>query len=429
MTDTASRRSFFLVLMALVANLYLVAFTADALLSLADETLRAASGNDALSALRNFLAVAVILASLPILPILLFVPQLPKLSLLPPALFALWAAIGAPPLLPSPEDATMLAALIVGQVVLAAAAFGTIWLRTGHWLLRPAALPYKRHLVLRTIAAVIVAVVALPVVLGALGLMLVASIMEQQSSGFIDFTGSGIDIQERVLAKEGKTVHLIGMMHIGEPRFYAELFASVPSDALILAEGVTDRETLLSNDLSYQRVARVLGLEQQPALLPGAPAQPSGSREPETELDEETDAEESPAGVVTIPGRPDVRYADMDLSDFSPVTIRFLNVAAALYGSSSIAEATQHFDTLINGFTEDELQTVMSDILEKRNAAVLAAFDEEINDYDTLVIPWGALHMPGIEKALHDRGFVDRSKRTIPLMRYETILRRVVEPN
>ena len=130
-----NRRRIFLALMAFLANLYLIGFAADAGLSAIEEALRAATDSQALSMVRNILATIIFLASIIVLVILLFVPHLPKLVLLPPVIFALWASFGAPPYFPTQEDAGLMANLVMGQVALAAAAFLIIKVRTGHWFL------------------------------------------------------------------------------------------------------------------------------------------------------------------------------------------------------------------------------------------------------------------------------------------------------
>ena len=40
-----------------------------------------------------------------------------------------------------------------------------------------------------------------------------------------------------------------------------------------------------------------------------------------------------------------------------------------------------------------------------RNAAVLAHIDATVQTFRTVVVPWGAMHMPGLERGLLARGF------------------------
>jgi len=414
------KRNVFLMAMVVLANVYLVGFAADALLSFADEALSAA-GNKTLSPLRNLVAGLVLLATPVMALIVLFVPHLPKLVFLPLIVFIVWAAFGAVPLFPANDNESMLLLLMGLQVALAVGAFLILKARTGSWLLSAAALPYKRHLVARTVAAAAFLIVALPILAGALGLFAIAAVLEAESGGYLDVTSSGIDVRETILTKDEKTVYLVGMMHIGETAFYRTVFEGFPSDALILAEGVSDRQNLLSSDLSYHRVARVLGLEQQPALADqsGAGAQPD---EPATDAGRN----EEPGGSVDAraTGMPEVRPADVDISEFSEVTLRFLNAVADFYASRSVIELIRNSDPLSNEFSEEDYKLVFSDLIGKRNDRLMAEFDAAIVDYDAVVIPWGAMHMPGLEAALRERGFSAAPGRVIPVVRFRNLIDR-----
>jgi hypothetical protein len=67
------------------------------------------------------------------------------------------------------------------------------------------------------------------------------------------------------------------------------------------------------------------------------------------------------------------------------------------------------------------------ELIDKRNAHVLAIFDEKAGDYTTIVIPWGALHMPGLEAGLKERGYRVESERTRPVVRFGTIVGSLVK--
>jgi hypothetical protein len=318
----------------------------------------------------------------------------------PQALCAIWAGLGAPPLAPHTAASLGLAAL---QALLAASAFLVAWRQTGHPILSAQRLPFKEHLVLRTVAASLVALVGVSAALGALALVGIAAFLEHKSGGYVSFTRSGIVAREAVLEKNGKTVRLIGMMHVGEGRFYAALFSEFPAGALVLLEGVTDRENRLARDFSYRRMARALGLEEQQAL--------------QAILTRQGDATGADRRR-----RADLVHADVDLSEFSEVTIRFLREVAGLYGSQSVVEALGHLHAVTSEFSDQEFAIVMADLIDRRNARVIAAFDSNAEAYDTVIIPWGALHMPGFERALEERGYRLVAVRSIPLVRYSTML-------
>ncbi len=418
------RRSAFLAFMAVIANLYLLGFAADAALSVADELFPAAGGSEALSRARFALAVLVLSASFPMLVIILFVPHLPKLVFLPLLAFVIWAGFGAPPA-DFGDDGNPALAIAAAQLFLAVAAFLVNRVRTGKALLAADRLPRLGHLGLRTALALVILLALFPITVAGLAVAGTALYLESQTKGFVDFTDSEIRLTERIYQKGNRRVVLIGMMHFGESGFYDSLFGEFPADALVLAEGVSDRDNRLSNNLSYQRLARVLGLEQQPVLVPTL-----GTDDLEMDFDALNDEEDAArgGGAVDAPKdiriaklRPDVVYADADLADFSNTTIEFLNETAALYGSRSGREVLERL-TKLSEFSEDEINTVYDDIIYKRNAGLLAEIDNNLKVYDTIIIPWGALHMPDLETNLIDREFVQASERSIPLIRYETIL-------
>ena len=265
---SAQRRNPFLVIMVLLANLYLIGFALDAGLSLVEETFRAITGEQTLLVARTMIALAVVLAAIVMLFTVIFVPHLPKRVFVPLIVFTMWAELGAPPLSLTLEGGVASFAIIIAQFLLAVAAFAVLKKRNGTWLLRTAHLPLKRHLVLRFVAAIVVTTVFIPLAISGLGVLGIATMFEQKSGHYVDFTASGLNTTERTFQKGNKTVHLIAMMHVGEADFYTTLFSGFPSDSLVLMEGARDEKGLLKNNLSYKRVAQALGLEAQTAFIP-----------------------------------------------------------------------------------------------------------------------------------------------------------------
>ena len=427
----SKRRSAFLAFMAVGANTYLIAFAADAILSLVEELFRAATGSEVLLGPRVLLATLVVLGSFLMFMIVLFVPHLPKLVLLPLIAFGLWVGFGAPPLFPSVDDAVILILLVVAQVILAVAAFVINKARTGQAFIVAPLLPRFSHLGLRTAFAVTILFVLFPIAIGSLAVAGTASYLERQTNGFVDFTTSDIRLTERIYKRNDKRIVLIGMMHLGESGFYDSLFREFPPDALVLAEGVTDKDNRLSSNLSYQRLARMLGLEQQPILLP-TPELNNSKEEADTENPDEDDVNdespvEFPDDIRTAKVRPDVIYADADLSDFSETTISFLNKTATLYDSRSVKDAIEHFSKLTRGFSDKDIEQVYKDIIYKRNDLLLVELDKNLATYDTIIIPWGAMHMPDLETGLLAREFAQTSERANSLIHYETILNNLRE--
>ncbi|MCP3930462.1 MAG: TraB/GumN family protein, partial [Bacteroidetes bacterium] len=113
---------------------------------------------------------------------------------------------------------------------------------------------------------------------------------------------------------------------------------------------------------------------------------------------------------------PHIIRADIDLNQLHPDTIEFLNIIGKhLSNDSTFLNRLQAYNAWIEQHMTPELkQTLMDDILLKRNREVIRYLDNALGKYDTIVIPWGALHMPAIEKAVLDRGFklVEARRRT-----------------
>ena len=55
--------------------------------------------------------------------------------------------------------------------------------------------------------------------------------------------------------------------------------------------------------------------------------------------------------------------------------------------------------------TNERIAGVMFDILDKRNEVVIDSMLRTLKRYDTIIIPWGAMHMPAIEAVVLEQGF------------------------
>ncbi len=405
-TDAFTRRNPLLVASVFFANLYLFSFGLDAAISTLDEMLRSLIGVTSLGDLRNIVAIVVFLASPLMLLLLIFVPHLPKRIFLPLVIFALWAGIGAPPFTFAPEARLMNFLTVVLQLALFVAAVSGVLRQTGRRYLQAADLPTKTHLLRRTLIALGVTTVAFAILLPVIGALLLTVTLEKQTGGYIHFTAKGIDVMQAEFARSDKTVRLVGMIHIGEAKFYRDLFASFPPGAVVLAEGVSDREGRLSGKFSYNRVAKVLGLEEQSGIQ-------AAWMKAEAEKSATSDSAPQVADAVM--------HADIDVSEFSDVTIRFLTEIGEIYSSDSIWQAFRRIGAMNDHYTEQDVNTVYADIIDKRNARLIASLDQALATHNTIIIPWGAEHMPTLEKALIDRGFSIRERETRNAIEYRSL--------
>jgi hypothetical protein len=101
---------------------------------------------------------------------------------------------------------------------------------------------------------------------------------------------------------------------------------------------------------------------------------------------------------------PHVRSPDLDAAELSPETLEFIEHAAAVWEASNPRRAIL---ALVAEFQDrpEVIAIVQRDIIERRNERVVAAIDEALPEYRNIVVPWGALHQPGIEGAVLARGF------------------------
>jgi hypothetical protein len=413
---TRSRRSIVLRLAAWFANLYLLAFTVDGVWSLVDLALDLPDLNTlqgshpALATAVGALAAVLIAASLVMPYILLFVPHLPKLPFLLPIAFILLILVLAG-MWEHDQIEVFHDHLNLVEFLIAVTSLLLLRVQTGGWLLSPATLPRKRHLVARTVFATIVAVVATASLAPALLVVTLASALERQTGGWLDVTPSTIELRESVLEKDGRTVVLTAMVHLGEEDFYRTIFDDVPAKSLILAEGITDREKRSLGFPSAMKIASALGLTGQPD--PGTLPSVLEARRAEA-------AEAHPEAPARV--RPDVVLADVDMADFSPVTLEIFHGLADAYDGDSIADSIRRAIAATRAHSSEDLATFRHDVIDNRNAKLLATFDEKAPAYETIVIPWGVMHMRGIEAGLKERGYRVETERQRTAVRFSTIL-------
>jgi len=192
------------------------------------------------------------------------------------------------------------------------------------------------------------------------------------------------------------------MAHIGDDDAYRALFESFAGQStLLLEEGVSDEQGLIGEGLFYEMLAGRIGLDVQPsfdALLAAMPASDTG-----------------------VP-MPDIRNADVDARVFSEDTIAVLGAAARLYQSDRLAPALKQFQATLDALGPDATQTAFRDLIDNRNAHLLAEIRTGLDDYQRIIVPWGALHLPGIEDAILEWGFEQTASRQHRITAYQTIL-------
>lgn len=194
-------------------------------------------------------------------------------------------------------------------------------------------------------------------------------VLKVRSAGFLEVTREGIFTEARTYNLDGRKVYLLPTVHIAAPSFYDTLLENLPDEkSVILPEGVSDKNGVLQKALDYSGPAHSLGLSVQPDLTKKKKA-------------------------------PDAIRSDIDVSEFSPATLEFLQgVGRAMSAlksedSAAIAEA-------LSSFKEPDLEPLLEDIIHKRNVRVLEGIHSALSNYEHVAVPWGVAHMPEIEREL-----------------------------
>jgi len=362
--------------LAILLSLCLGLFLADAVVSLMDDSLILFFGIHALAGLRGVMAFFTLFTAVVIYALMGMTPMIPKRFFLPMALFTPAVAVLAVPFLIYFYGGMQRVAWMssVCQVILGLTLL--YCLRGGLKLQWP--LISAEQLGARRFSWVNLSVfllVNLFVLLPGLALYFAFSAalaVRHFSEGFVALRPSGVTVQVRKYVRnDGQTIQLVPMSHVGEPEFYRALSKSFPTNSMILMEGVTDNTHLLTNRITYKRMATSLGLASQ-------------------------EKEFKPSQIEMV-------RADVDVDEFTPGTIDFLNMVMLIHAKGVNAENVLKLlqYSPAPGF-EGQL---FNDLLRKRNRHLLKELDERLPESKHIIVPWGAAHMPEIAERIQKLGF------------------------
>jgi uncharacterized protein YbaP (TraB family) len=151
---------------------------------------------------------------------------------------------------------------------------------------------------------------------------------------------------------------------------------------MVLMEGVSDRKHLLTNGISYKKVAAALGVAEQ-------------------------HEEFMPQGKLV--------RADVDVDQFATNTIRFLNLVMGVHSKGVTAETMLNLSEVSPPGFEKQL---FDDLLTKRNQHVFSEIQARLKQSDHLIVPWGAAHIPGIAREIQDAGFRLQETREFKVVQF-----------
>lgn len=207
--------------------------------------------------------------------------------------------------------------------------------------------------------------------------------------------------REKVFEKDGKSVHLIGMIHIASKEYYLDVTSGrnmaiwnpdtghKENKIVTLMEGIKYEKEKKRRDISslnYIGISQALGLERQGKYSNKFP---------------------------------NIHSADIDFADFSEETKdEIAKISSIMDKLSSFLMKKISFQEFADFMTENKVDKflvedspVKHEMIFKRNDYLWNEFEKKESSYDTILVPWGAAHLPDIEQRLIEKGYVLKEKR------------------
>ena len=389
----------------LIGNAFLVLFALDGCLSLTDDVL-SLQDVTALRGFRNALALGVLFYGVLIALLVPATIHLPLRVFGPPLAMMVWWSLGAVPLgLWIEEPLALRLTLASAQLAGALAAFAIVrtTLPGGRWLL--AAAPPGDWGFRTGRAFAIAASFGFGVALLALSSALLNGVaaLESWTGDFIDIDGEGIHMVDRVYEKDGHQIRLIGMMHIGNEDAYERIFESFAAEGtLVLEEGISDEQDVLTDRAPYDAFSEPLGLARQ---------------------------DDAAAYLEEDVEWPKLRRSDVDASTFRPETLAYL----AGLAEASEALRDRDFDRVLAILRRPEMQApkvaiLLEDVVTRRDEHILRALEEARAEYPIVVVPWGALHQRALSRQVASWGYAQRSEQRHLALSWSELADRLSQP-
>lgn len=363
-------------LLATVLSVCLIVFLVDAVFSLADSSLILFCGLNPLSGLCGLTSFFALLAMVALYGLIGLTPMVPKRLFLPLPLYWLVATLAVFPVLIYDFGRLQLfgwgisvCEVIIGLWVLylAQGKFGLRWP-----LVSVDRLGARGFSWLNLSTFVLVnAFGLLPAITGYL-VVCTALAVGHFTEGFMTLRPNGFTVQVRKYVRDdGKTIELFPMAHVADARFYHRVSQTFPTNSIILMEGVTDEQNLLTNKISYRRMAKTLGLTEQRQEF--------------------------------VPKQGEMVDADVDVDIFSRDTIDLLNLVMLIHTKGFNLKNLRIMMQYTPPANLDE--ELIDDLVGKRNQHLVKEIQSHLADSDYIMVPWGVAHMPGIAREIQKAGF------------------------
>ena len=379
-------------LLSILLSLCLGLFLAGGAVSVADDSLVLLFGLHLLTMTSLILTLIAMLMAMLVYGLMGLTPMIPKRVFLPVTFFYVAALLAVFPILIYYYDRMVQIDWILSfcQVILG---LGLLWwLRGGLKFRWP--IVEDKHLGDRGFSWLNLVVFLLVNVFGVLPAMVIYTVLcatlavNHFSGGFMTLHPGGMTVQVRKYVRnDGKTIQLIPMAHIADAGFYQKVAQSFPSNSIILMEGVTDRQHLITTGTSYKRMARALHMAEQHEEFK--------------------------------PTRGEMVRADMDVDQFSTNTVDFINLVMLVH-SKGITPATGQ-KVLQFSPTPDFQKQVFGDLLRKRNRHLWEEIQARLPQTDNIIVPWGVAHMPEIAAEIQKAGFRLNESQDYSVIKFHSI--------
>lgn len=361
--------------LSILLSLCLGLFLADAVASLADDALILFFDFHFFSAIRGIVSFFVLLMSVLIYVLMGLTPRIPKRLFLPVTLFTPAALLVAVPFSIYCYGGIRQVACVISfsQVVLGLGILGLAGGFKFHWpLVAVEQLGTRLFSWLNLSVFLLVNVFVLPPAVVLYLALCASAAVDHFSEGFLALRPGGLTVQVRKYVRDdGKTIQLFPMSHIGDAGFYRKISQAFPTNSIILMEGVSDERNLLTNEISYKRMATSLGLAEQQKEF--------------------------------VPSRGKKVRADVDVEVFSTNTIDFLNLVMLIHSKGVNPEIALK---LLQFSPPPRFeQQLMDDLLRKRNRHLLEELHARLSQSENIIVPWGVAHMPEIAEEIQKAGF------------------------
>jgi len=376
-------------LLAILLTLFLGLFLADAIVSLADDSLILLFNLHLFAGFRAMVCLFAMLMAIVVYGLMGLTPMIPKRWFLPLTLFYPASQMAVVPFL----------IYFLGRLHQVSWGFSCVqiilglgilyWIQGGFKSRWP--LVARDQLAGRRFSWWNLSVFGLVNVFGLLPAIIIylflctAVAVDHFSDGFMALRPGGLTVQvRRYVRNDGKTIQLFPMSHVADAGFYQKIAQTFPTNSIILMEGVTDKKNLLTNGISYKRMAKFLGLTEQK--------------------------------VTFGPGRGKMVRADVDVDQFSTNTIDFLNLVMLFHAQGVTAgnvlmlmqySPPPHFE-----------EQFYDDLLRKRNQHLMEGIQSHLSQTANIMVPWGVAHMPGISQGIQASGFHLAETREYTVIRF-----------